>query len=118
TLLLTVGAVAALAVLVATGGARLVRFLILSGLGEHTHLTAKSPAVRTPVRLIRATLFLVTLVALLPPALELAGTPLRRGLRIEHVTEWAATGGLRLLLIALMAFVLIRVIRLLVRRFE
>lgn len=118
TALFTAGAVLALAVLVASAGARLVRFLIFKGFGEHTHLTSRSPAVRTPLRLVRLVLFLAVTIALTPPAFQLAGAPLRRGLRLEQVTHWAATGGVRLLMIALAAFVLVRATRLMVRRFE
>jgi moderate conductance mechanosensitive channel len=111
------GAVA-VALFAAEAGARLVRLAIRRGLGGDASVTLKAPIVRTPIRLVRLTLFAVMAIALTPPALELAGAPLRRGLRLGQVTAWAMTGGLRLVLIAAVAFVLVRVIGLLVRRFE
>ena len=103
---------------VAEIGARLVRLLIRRSLGGDASVTLRAPVVRTPIRLVRLTLFALLLIALTPPALELAGAPLRRGLRLGEVAAWAATGGLRLLLIAAVAFVLVRVIGLMVGRFE
>jgi moderate conductance mechanosensitive channel len=76
------------------------------------------PAIRTPIRLARVTLFLVLLVALTPPALELFGQRPRRGLHIGELSEWALAGGLRLVLVAAIAFVLVRLLQVLVRRFE
>jgi moderate conductance mechanosensitive channel len=117
-ILLAVLGAAAVAFLAAEAAARLLRLLIRRGLGADAGASLTTPVVRTPVRLIRLTLFAVLFIALTPPALELAGAPLTRGLRLGEVTAWAATGGLRLLLIGGLAFVLVRVISLLVNRFE
>ena len=111
-------AAAVLALVGAEAGARLVRLLLRKGLGGDTSVTLAAPIVRRPIRLVRLTLFLILFIALAPPALELAGSRLRRGLRLDEVIAWATTGGLRLLLIAVVAFVLVRVTGLLVARFE
>ncbi len=118
TVTVAVLAAALLAALAAEIGARLVRLALRRSLGADARVSLKTPVVRTPIRLVRLTLFLVLLIALIPPILELAGEPLRRGLRLSAVADWATTGGLRLLLIAGIAFVLVRVIGLLVNRFE
>ena len=115
---LAVAAAALVALVVAELGARLLRLAIRRGLGDASTLSLTSPVVRAPIRLVRLTLFLGLLIALLPPALELAGAPLRRGLKLEELTAWAVSGGLRLLIIAAVSFVLVRVIGLLVGRFE
>jgi len=117
-IVLAVLAAAAIALVVAEAGARVLRLMLRSGLGGDARLTLRAPIVRAPIRLIRLTLFVVLLIALTPPALEFAGAPLSRGLRLGQLTAWALTGGLRLLLIAGIAFVLVRVISLLVGRFE
>jgi small conductance mechanosensitive channel len=106
-----------ISLLVAEMAARATRMLIGRCAGGGV-AALKSPIVRAPIRLMRLTLFFVLLAALTPPALELAGAPLRRGLRLSQVSAWALTGGLRLVLIAAIAFVLVRVIVLLVGRFE
>lgn len=117
TLVLVVSGVGLAALAGAELGARLARF-VLARCSSDAAVTLKSPIVRTPIRLLRVALFLGLAVALTPPALELAGSPLRRGLRLEQVTGWAMSGGLRLLLIVAIAFLLVRLVSLLVGRFE
>ena len=117
-LALAFSAAIALALVAAEVGARLVRALIHRCAGGSNAARLRSAIVHGPIRLVRITLFVLLAVALTPPALELAGAPLRRGLRVSQVVAWAMSGGLRLLLIAAIAFVLVRVIALLVGRFE
>jgi small conductance mechanosensitive channel len=57
-------------------------------------------------------------VALTPPALQLFGLRLRRGLDLGDLSAWALSGGLRLLITATVAVVLVRVVHVLVSRFE
>lgn len=116
--MLALGGAAVIALVAAELAARLLRLILGRFLGGHAAATLRSPIVRTPIRLVRLTLFLLLAVALTPPALELAGTPLRRGLRLSQLSAWALSGGLRLLLIAAIAFALVRVIALAVSRFE
>ncbi len=117
-LVLALAAAAAVALLLAELGARLFRALIHRFVGGDKAATLRSPVVRTPIRIVRLTLFALLFIALTPPALELAGAPLRRGLRLSQVAAWAMSGGLRLVLIAAIAFVLVRVVAVLVGRFE
>ena len=109
---------AAVAVVIAELCARLLRALLARFLGGDTRVTLKSPIVRRPIRLIRLTVFLVVAAALTPPALELFGQRPRRGLHIGELSDWALEGGLRLVVTAAVAFVLVRVIQLMARRFE
>ena len=113
--LLSAGAIALIA---AEAGARLLRAAIRCCVGPDGKVIAENPAVRTPIRLVRLTLFAVLTIALTPPALEFFGQTPRRGLHLRDVATWAFGGGLRILLIAVIAFVLVRVIHVLVRRFE
>lgn len=106
------------ALVVAELAARIVRFVLVRCMRGDARASLKSPIVRAPIRLLRLSLFLVMAVVLAPPALELAGTPLRRGLRLEQVAEWGTTHGLRVVIIAIVAFVLVRLVGILVSRFE
>ncbi len=117
-LVLALAAAAAVALFVAEIGARIVRTLIHRCAGGGHAAGLKSGIARGPIRLVRLMLFVLLAIALTPPVLELAGAPLRRGLRLGQLAAWTMSGGLRLLLIAAIAFVLVRVITLLVGRFE
>lgn len=116
--ILAVLSAAAAAAIVAEAAARLIRSLLRHLLGADASITLRSPVVRAPIRLVRLTVFLVLLVALTPPALELFGLRPSRGLHLGEVSSWALAGGLRLVLIAAIAFVLVRLVQVLVRRFE
>lgn len=116
--ILAVLAAAAIALVIAEAGARLLRSFIRHFLGDDGHAGMRNPLVRGPIRLVRLTLFVVLLIALTPPALEFFGQRPRKGLHLGDVTTWLLGGGLRVLLIATIAFVLVRVGQLLVRRFE
>lgn len=109
------------AAIIALGSAIVVGRL-LTGLVRHSiakdGISPGHPAIRTPVRLARVTVFLVLFAALAPPALELFGQHPKRGLHLGDLSAWALAGGLRLVLVAAIAFVLIRLLQVLVRRFE
>ncbi|MBA3949165.1 MAG: hypothetical protein H0X44_04385, partial [Acidobacteria bacterium] len=118
TLTLVVGGVLLASLVAAEIGARLLRVILVRFARGDARATLTSPIVRTPIRLLRLTLFLLIAIALTPPALELAGARLRRGLRLEQVADWGTTHGLKILIIAVLAFVLVRTVGLMVRRFE
>ena len=109
---------AVVALFVAAIAGRLLRALIKAAVGAEGPLAGRSSLVRAPIRLIRITIFLAVFAAMTPPALELFGQRPRRGLHLGDVTAWALAGGLRVLIIGVLAFVLLRVIAVLVRRFE
>jgi small-conductance mechanosensitive channel len=100
--------------------ARTVRRLAARGmramLGDT--LAPSSPAVRGPLRLIGASTFILVLALLIVPILELAGLHPRTGVRLRTLMVWSFSSGLRVLLIAALAYALVRMSSLFVRRFE
>jgi small conductance mechanosensitive channel len=81
-------------------------------------LAASSPLVRGPLRLVFAAVFLLIAGVLLFPAFEIAGLEPRTGLHLRTLTAWALGPGLRILLIILISYALVRTTSLLVSRFE
>jgi len=77
-----------------------------------------SPHVRAPLRIISLTTFTLTLAVLLFPALEMAGLKPRTGVHLRDVSDWVFSPGLKIVLIVLLAYALVRMTALLVRRFE
>jgi len=102
--------------LVAFVAGRLARRALLAVVGDH--LLPSSPLVRGPLRLVSFATFVLCAALLLFPAFELAGLKPRTGVPLRAVAEWAFASGLKILLIVLFAFALIRITGLLVRRFE
>ena len=100
--------------------ARLVRRLAARGLGAvlGDTLTTASPAVRGPLRLVWAAVFLLVFALITVPILELAGLRTRTGVRLRTLADWMFGHGLRVVLISVLAYALIRTITLLIRRFE
>jgi small conductance mechanosensitive channel len=74
--------------------------------------------VRTPVRLVRVTVWIVLAGVFLPPSLEAFGQPLRTGLRLRTLIQWALDGGLRVLLVVAFAFVMTRFVAIAASQFE
>lgn len=103
----TVEAVAALAVatLLAVAIAlligSLVRRLLLAIEGERFHT---QPIARATVKAVRRVTFVLSLLVLAFPALDLAGVQLTVGLHSEDLTRWATESGARILLLILLAF--------------
>ena len=95
---------------------RLARRLLVSILGDQLSVT--SPLVRGPLRLFSLTAFLLCLAVLIFPAFELAGVRPRTGVQMRTIGEWALEHGVKISLIVLFAYGLIRTTTLLVRRFE
>jgi small conductance mechanosensitive channel len=108
------------AVLIAWTVARIVRKLAARGirgiLGES--FAPSSPAVRGPLRLIGAATFLLVLALFIVPVFELAGLRPRTGVRLRTFAVWAFSSGLRVVLITVLAYALVRATALFVRRFE
>jgi small-conductance mechanosensitive channel len=90
--------------------------LLMSALGDH--VTMSSPLVRAPLRLIAIAAFALMTSLLLFPAFELAGLQPHTGIPLQTLKIWAFDSGLRIVLIAVMSYALIRMTTLLVRRFE
>jgi moderate conductance mechanosensitive channel len=100
-------AVAAIAVaaLVASAVALLVgsltRRLLLSIEGERFHT---QPIANATVRAVRRVTFVLSLLVLSFPALDLAGVEITAGLHPEDLTQWLTTSGARIVLLILLAF--------------
>ena len=76
-----------------------------------------SPLVRGPIRIVGAAVFLLVTGLLLFPAFEVAGLKPTTGWRCARWRRGASSSGLRVLLIVLFAYALIRVTALIVRAF-
>jgi small conductance mechanosensitive channel len=106
------------ALLVAEVAARLARAALLGIAGREPGIFFGSRIVRRPIRITRAVMFVAALGALVPPAFELAGVPLAAGLELTVLADWLLGPGLRVLLIGVMAYVLMRIVASAARRLE
>ena len=113
TLALSVAATLAVAAALAIG--RVARRL-LNVVGRED-LAAQPLALRT-LRVARVLTFLVVFVVLAFPALDLAGLSPGVGLNSEDLGQWAAGTGVRIVALLLLAFVLVRVITIVISRAE
>src|SRR5437867_251598 len=103
------------AYLVADFVARLVRSLLQSVIADSA---IESLYVEQPRRIVAITVFLITAAALSFPALRLAGYPTMIGGSREAVARWLLEGGLRIAVIAILAYLVIRIGSAAGRRFE
>ena len=78
----------------------------------------KTPMVSAPLRLIAFATFVLTFGVLIVPALEIAGLHPRTGVHLRTLTAWAFDSGLRVLLVAAVAYALIRIVSVSVQRCE
>ena len=108
------------AALIAWLAARLARRVVSRSLQAviSDTVTTASPLVRAPLRLVWLAVFFLVFAIVAVPIFELAGLRPRAGLGLRTLATWAFTSGLRVVLIAVIAFVLVRVVTLLVKRFE
>lgn len=105
---------------IAWAAARVARATVretLRGLLRDTIATS-SPLVRAPLRLIGGAVFVLVFGVLIFPAFELAGLHPRAGVHLGTLTAWAFDSGLRVLLITAIAFAVIRMVAIGVKRFE
>jgi small-conductance mechanosensitive channel len=100
--------------------ARIARRLAAAGLRALVRdtMSASSPQVRRPLRIVGAAAFIFVIGILLFPAFEMAGLRPRTGVHLRTLSVWAFGSGLRIVLIILIAYALVRMTALLVRRFE
>jgi len=99
---------------------RLARRLATAGLRAMLHDTVatSSPHVRAPLRIISAAAFILAFAVLLFPAFEMAGLKPRTGVHLRALSDWTFESGLKIFLILLLAYALIRAMGIVVRRFE
>ncbi len=106
--------------LVAWLAARAAR-TVLTALMRHLlsdTIATSSPLVRAPLRLIGAAVFVLVFGVLIFPAFELAGLRPRAGVHLRTLSAWFFDSGLRVLLIFAVAYALIRMVGIGVKRFE
>jgi small conductance mechanosensitive channel len=96
---IAVAAVAASAIALLVGS--LTRRLLLGIEGERFHT---QPIANATVRAVRRVTFVLALLVLSFPALDLAGVKLTVGLHPEQITKWITESGARIILLILLAF--------------
>jgi small conductance mechanosensitive channel len=96
---LAIAALVAAAISLLVGS--LTRRLLLKIEGERFHT---QPIANTTVRAVRLVTFVLALIVLLFPALDLAGVTLTVGLHPMELTRWLTESGARILLLILLAF--------------
>jgi small-conductance mechanosensitive channel len=77
-----------------------------------------SPLLRAPLRLIALATFCLVFGVLIFPAFELVGLRPRAGVHLGTLSAWAFDSGLRILLIAAVAYALTHAVKVGVKRFE
>jgi small-conductance mechanosensitive channel len=82
------------------------------------HLAESSPLVSGPLRLIGIAVFLLAASLLVFPAFEVIGLHPRTGVSLDTLKKWGFEHGLKVVVIALLGYALVRVTALAVRRFE
>jgi small conductance mechanosensitive channel len=81
-------------------------------------LVESSPLVRGPLRLIGIATSVMIAGVLLFPAFEVVGLKPRTGVHLQSIASWMFASGLRVILISVLAYALIRTVGLVVSRFE
>jgi moderate conductance mechanosensitive channel len=99
---------------------QLVKRLAAAGLRAllQDTLAMSSPLIRGPLRLVGLAAFILTVAVVLFPAFQVVGLRPRTGLELHRVAEWTFASGLRIFLILLLAYAVVRTIALLVTRFQ
>lgn len=96
---LSLAALAALSIAMIVGG--LTRKLLLTIEGDRFHT---QPIANATVRAVRRVTFVLALLVLVFPALDLAGLNMKVGLHAQDISRFATQGGARILLLILLAF--------------
>jgi moderate conductance mechanosensitive channel len=107
----------ALVALAAAAAARRAAMAVMHRL-LNTTFTNNTPLLRAPLRLIGLATFALVFLILVFPAFEAVGLHPRFGLHLRTLSVWTFGSGLRVLLIAVFAFALVRAVALGVKRFE
>jgi small conductance mechanosensitive channel len=95
--------------------ARLVRVPLVRLL-EGGRADLRAPIVRRPVRIVRLVTFLIAFAVLVAPALQLSGVRTGVGLDASTLANWLLRSGLRIALIVLLAWSVVRIVSLAVTR--
>lgn len=97
---------------------RFARGALLSVLRDDGPLAGVSAVVHHPIRIIRLAIFVAVVLALTLPALEFAGVETSIGLTSRALTTWLLGSGLRILVISVLTYALLRIITATARRIE
>jgi small conductance mechanosensitive channel len=113
-----VTAVAAIALFVAQIAGRFARNA-LAGIHHRDHPgSGAHPHIRRPARIVRIGVFLSVFAVLLLPAMDLAGVGPTVGVNSETLGDWFFGSGIRIVVIALLAYIVVRMIAATSRRLE
>ena len=113
-----IAAAAAIAYVVAEIAGRFARGALVGILQREQAGAVASPIVHRPIRIVRAAVFLAAFAALLLPALDLFGVGPPVGVTSTTLGEWFFGSGLRIVVIAILAYVVVRIIAATSRRLE
>ena len=86
--------------------------------GVRDTVSSTSPQVSRLLRIVGAAAFVLAVSVVLVPALDLAGLHPRRGVHVGRLVDWGLTSGSKIVVIAILAYALVRMTTLAVRRFE
>ena len=106
-----------LSLVIAQLAARVVRAGLASASGE-APAKFRDPIRRRPIRIVRALVFVASMGIITPPALEMLGVNLAFGVSLERITGWVFEEGLRVVLIATLAYFTIRMTAVGIAHFE
>jgi len=98
--------------------ARALRLGLSAVTGDTEQRSFSDPIQHRPIQVVRAIVFLATLLLLAPPILEALGVELPYGIPLEQVTTPLLQGSLRVALIAVLTYFSIRVASLGIAHFE
>jgi moderate conductance mechanosensitive channel len=113
-----IAVVAAVAYMVSEIAGRFARGALVGILHREQPGGSVTPIVHRPIRIVRAAVFLAVSAALLLPALDLIGVGPRVGVTSVSLGEWVFGSGLRIAVIAILAYVVVRIIAATARRLE
>ena len=102
------------------GGAVVARWLATSALRAFLgdSLPSDSPLIRTLLRIVFITAWVLIIAVLLFPAFDITGLHPKIGRTLSDISTWVFSSGLRIMLIVLVAYALCRTTDLVVSRFE
>ena len=110
--------VAAIAYLAAEIASRFARGALVAILQRDQPIAFFSPIVRRPIRIVRGTVFLAVFATLLLPALDVIGVGTPVGMSSARLSEWFFGSGLRIGVIAILAYLVVRIIAAAAKRLE
>ena len=116
--LAAIAIVTAVSYIVAEIASRFARGALVAILQRDQPIAFFSPVVRRPIRIVRGAVFLAVFLALLLPALDVIGVAPRVGMSSLTLSEWFFGSGLRIVVIAILAYLVIRIIAAAARRLE